>query len=566
MAWTYLESAVMLVASLHLIKAPYTKVEESFSIQAIHDIINYGVFDLSQYDHIQFPGAVPRSFIGPLVIAYLTKPLLFFSKLWNGNGDVPPTQMETQLLVRGVIAFTNCLSIIYLKEKFQHLVDKESGAAVDEEGNKRNVKVANDFSFSTCGNWFLLFFMSSFHMMFYCSRPLPNFVLAFAMTNIALGLVLSGSSNLAIAILAFSSVVFRVEIAALGVAVTLLSISYKKITMAKAIRFGVMGLSLGVTLSLFIDSYFWSNWGIPEVDSFIFNVLEGNSASWGTESPLAYINKYLPMIFLPPTVLILNYFSLRFAPTELKIVAFAGYIHILIMSLQPHKEWRFIIYAVPSIMMLGSLSAAYLWENVKIETFINTLYLLTLPMTIVISFALSMMFLYISRMNYPGGEALAAFNNYIVGNNITNVTAHISIPACMTGVSLFGELDYDDYGVVYDRSENITELGSLWKTFDYAILMETSMSSVPLQQARSDEWELIATTEMFMGLNYTYINDVFFQEERNIPEIFRVAFTNRTIIPFFQEFVDNSLVRSDIFYTYKRVKEEKSSPYIKNAM
>lgn len=556
----------MLIASLHLIKAPYTKVEESFSIQAIHDIINYGVSDISQYDHIKFPGAVPRSFIGPLVIAYLTKPLLFFSNLWNKGASVAPTQMETQLLVRGVIAFTNCLSIFYLKEKFQHLVDKESGAAVDEEGNKKNVKVANDFSFSSSGSWFLLFFMSSFHMMFYCSRPLPNFVLAFSMTNVALGLVLAGSSNLAIAILAFSAIVFRIEIAALGVAVTLLSIYYKKISLAKAARFGVMGLSLGITLSLFIDSYFWNNWGIPEVDSFIFNVLEGNSASWGTESPLAYINKYIPMIFLPPTVIILNYFSLRFAPTELKIVAFAGYIHVLLMSLQPHKEWRFILYAIPSIMMLGSLSAAYLWENVQVETFMNALYLFTLPMTVVISFTLSMMFLYISRMNYPGGDALAAFNNYIIGNNITNVTVHLSIPPCMTGVTLFGELEYNDYGVTYDRSENATELSSLWKTFDYAILMEQSMDNVPIKQARSNEWELIGSTEMFMGLNYTYINDVFFQEERNIPEIFRVAFNNKTIIPFAMEFAEKSLIKSDIFYTYKRVKPEQSSPYISNAM
>lgn len=555
MTWTFLESALLVIASLHLIKAPYTKAEESFNLQAIHDIINYGVFDISKYDHLQFPGAVPRTFIGALIVSGCLKPFLWISSLWNGS-DALPTQLETQLLARGVIALINCLSIIYLKEQYQALVDRESGAAEDDEGNKINTHVKNDFSFTSAGNWFLLFFMSSFHMMFYCSRPLPNFVVAFSLTNLALAMVLKGKYEWSIGILAFASVVFRLEIAALGVGITLCCIYFKKVSIFKAIRFGVMGLSLGISLSLFVDSYFWKNWGIPEIDSFIFNVVEGNSSNWGTESFFAYFNKYVPMLFLPPTALILNYAALKFAPTDLKIVAFASYFHILILSLQPHKEWRFIVYAVPSIMLLGSLSAAYLWENVKVENFMNALYLISLPATPLISFILSMLFLYISRMNYPGGDALFSFNNYIINHNVTDVTVHISVPPCMTGVSLFGELDYDRYAVTYDRTENIQSLTSLWKTFDYAILLESSMDSFQLDTAKDNEWEIIQTTQMFMGLNYTYINDLFFDEERNIPEIFRVAFTNRTIGPFFTDLVENSIVKSDIFYTYKRISKD----------
>jgi len=555
MTWTFLESALLVIASLHLIKAPYTKVEESFNLQAIHDIINYGVFDISKYDHLQFPGAVPRTFIGALIVSGCLKPFLWISSLWNGS-DALPTQLETQLLARGVIALINCLSIIYLKEQYQALVDRESGAAEDDEGNKINTHVKNDFSFTSAGNWFLLFFMSSFHMMFYCSRPLPNFVVAFSLTNLALAMVLKGKYEWSIGILAFASVVFRLEIAALGVGITLCCIYFKKVSIFKAIRFGVMGLSLGISLSLFVDSYFWKNWGIPEIDSFIFNVVEGNSSNWGTESFFAYFNKYVPMLFLQPTALILNYAALKFAPTDLKIVAFASYFHILILSLQPHKEWRFIVYAVPSIMLLGSLSAAYLWENVKVENFMNALYLISLPATPLISFILSMLFLYISRMNYPGGDALFSFNNYIINHNVTDVTVHISVPPCMTGVSLFGELDYDRYAVTYDRTENIQSLTSLWKTFDYAILLESSMDSFQLDTAKDNEWEIIQTTQMFMGLNYTYINDLFFDEERNIPEIFRVAFTNRTIGPFFTDLVENSIVKSDIFYTYKRISKD----------
>ena len=69
---------------LHLWIAPYTKVEESFHIQAIHDIETYGIPTANvkntlqaEYDHFKFPGAVPRTFAGAVALSGLSTPVIW---------------------------------------------------------------------------------------------------------------------------------------------------------------------------------------------------------------------------------------------------------------------------------------------------------------------------------------------------------------------------------------------------------------------------------------------------------------------------------------------------------
>ena len=549
---SYLDGLLIAVSSLHLLRAPFTKVEESFNIQAIHDILNYGVFDISKYDHIQFPGAVPRTFTGALIVALLVKPIVLLRSLF---GAPQSTQLETQLMVRGTIGLLNCLSIIYLRNALQECLDAretktksndktpETETEVVEEGVENN-------SFSTAGTWFILFVVTSFHLMFYSTRTLPNFIITFSLTNIALAWTLKQINHWAIFLLAVTAIIFRLEVAALGLGITIFSVLSHRITPLRAIKFGVYGMFIGMGISLTIDSYFWGTWVVPEVDAFIFNVMMGNSARWGTEPALAYLYKYLPIIFFPQTVILLNHLGLKMAPTDLRIVAFASYFHIAALSLQPHKEWRFIVYSIPAIMMVGAVGAAHLWENLRTK-FYPLVYLL--PLSPLISFCISMLFLYISGMNYPGGDALMKLNDYIVENNITNVTVHASVPACMTGITLFGGLDYSKYGVTYDKTENYTQIRSLWPSYDYLITVESNSSRLPFENGNGTaNWELIQWTPMFVGLNYTFLGNLASDASEDLPRFIGNLAKEGSVVDAIYEILDGILIKEDVLFTYER--------------
>ncbi|CAI4899312.1 AFH_G0047390.mRNA.1.CDS.1 [Saccharomyces cerevisiae] len=550
MRWSVLDTVLLTVISFHLIQAPFTKVEESFNIQAIHDILTYSVFDISQYDHLKFPGVVPRTFVGAVIIAMLSRPYLYLSSLIQTSR---PTSMDVQLVVRGIVGLTNGLSFIYLKNCLQDMFDEITKKKKEENEDK------DIYIYDSVGTWFLLFLIGSFHLMFYSTRTLPNFVMTLPLTNVALGWVLLGRYNAAIFLSALVAIVFRLEVSALSAGIALFSVIFKKISLFDAIKFGIFGLGLGSAISITVDSYFWQEWCLPEVDGFLFNVVAGYASKWGVEPVTAYFTHYLRMMFMPPTVLLLNYFGYKLAPAKLKIVSLASLFHIIVLSFQPHKEWRFIIYAVPSIMLLGATGAAHLWENMKVKKITNVLCLAILPLSIMTSFFISMAFLYISRMNYPGGEALTSFNDMIVEKNITNATVHVSIPPCMTGVTLFGELNHDVYGINYDKTENTTLLQEMWPSFDFLITHEPTASQLPFENKTTNHWELVNTTKMFTGFDPTYIKNFVFQERVNVLSLLKQIIFDKTPTVFLKELTTNSIVKSDVFFIYKRIKQDEKT-------
>ncbi len=148
----------LLVPSLilvHLLVAPYAKVEESFNLQATHDILLYstpthdiGARLRASYDHFEFPGAVPRTFVGAAALAAVSRPILQILGWQYG-----------QLVVRAVLGLFNAFALL----RYKNGVVKAFGKAA--------------------GRWYILLQASQFHVIYYASRTLPN-MFAFGLSKI----------------------------------------------------------------------------------------------------------------------------------------------------------------------------------------------------------------------------------------------------------------------------------------------------------------------------------------------------------------------------------------------
>ncbi|EEQ28222.1 Alg12p [Microsporum canis CBS 113480] len=482
--------------------SPFTKVEESFNIQAVHDILKYGVPSvadplpvLNQYDHVSFPGSVPRTFVGAVLLAGISQPIIWLTK---GN---------PQAIVRGVLWFFNSLAL---------------------GGFARAILMV--FGSST-GIWYILLQSSQFHIMYYASRTLPN-MFALPITTFAYTLFvaclktspqvrISRRYRLCLYLLTVAGVIFRSEIAVLLGTTTIYLWAQGRIGLHREIiPAGIGGLLIGLTTTVLVDSFFWQEFPLwPELAGFVYNVLQGKASNWGTDPWYYYFTSALPrLLFNPLVYLVCIPFAcvahpLRQAARSIVIplVAF-----IAIMSFQPHKEWRFIIYSIPPFTGVAALGASYIWSR-RAKSIVYCFLSIFLILSTLASYTVSFFVLLpISMSNYPGGAAMKQVHSYAHGSQAV-ITVHMDTLTCQTGAThflempipespmihipgsndgKFPELKSGESSWIYDKTENELEKRNpkFWEKIDYALVEDEAILS------GMGNWELVDNAYGYDGI------------------------------------------------------------------
>ncbi|RLN63381.1 hypothetical protein BBJ29_001741 [Phytophthora kernoviae] len=223
-------SAELLVAAAmttHLLLCPYSKVEESFNMQATHDLLLLSPSDVSGFDHLEFPGVVPRTFIGSLTVATITQPLVY------ALNALQLKKFVIQYISRWVLGMLTLSALVF----FSDGVEKRFGR--------------------DASRFLLLICACQFHMMFYMSRTLPN-VYALALVLFALGFWLRGKLQRCVYLFTFATVVFRGD---------------------TVVLFAPLVLSvLSLLMTVLVDSYFWQRWLWPEGEVLWFNTVQNKSS------------------------------------------------------------------------------------------------------------------------------------------------------------------------------------------------------------------------------------------------------------------------------------------------
>ncbi len=410
-----------LVCAAHVLLAPYTKVEESFNIQAIYDLLFKDYRHPETFDHYEFPGVVPRTFLAPVTLATLVSPLRYVL-----------TPVALLCAVRLALAGILIGSLL----KIRHTLTQRHTATV--------------------GQLFILITASQFHIPYYAGRTLPN-IFALILTNIVISQRLHDtvkSTLRAHVILAFAVAVFRSELSLLLFAMILYDCYCQRASFFVSAVSCLLAAFIGATLSIAVDSYFWPQvhrhpFRYPELEVFYFNTILNRSSAWGTSPWHWYFTHALPraLIGAAPLAVLGAFASRGRARRSAACTAVPALCFVAMYSALPHKELRFVFYAVPALNVAAAhgaaalVAAAYtpLGKDKREPSVLERLSTLSaVAVCLAASACVTIVSLAASHANYPGAHALLKMKELRRcdgGKTAIHVDAH----AASNGVSQFIE-------------------------------------------------------------------------------------------------------------------------------
>jgi alpha-1,6-mannosyltransferase len=367
--------------------------------------------------------------------------------------DIADHPLWTQFLARFILMVATLVSWC----KFARAVDVRVGS-----------KAYATIPYSPIGTYLLLITASQFHMPFYSSRMLPN-VFALVLVLQSMAAWLQNDASTAASLLVFSTAVFRCDLLLLLFTVGLSWLITKRLSLVQAIRVGLLTGIFSLVLTVPLDSLMWQRWVWPEGEVFYYNTILGKSSDWGTSPWYWYASSALPKLLLAIFPLIpmaiFNIPEKAVALWESKptispfldttwleyILPAIGF--VAIYSCLGHKEVRFLFPVMPMFNLAGAVAIgrfhrlAFPPSNKdKTVSIVAKLGYTGCLLALCLSMMASIMFVAVSRLNYPGGEALLKLEKHLSKSleqslvpNQPDVKVYIDVAAAMSGVSLFGQ-------------------------------------------------------------------------------------------------------------------------------
>lgn len=252
----------LLTIVTYVIVCPYTKVEESFNMQAIYDHLHYGL-NIASYDHLQFPGVVPRTFLGSLLVSIASFPFITILQSLKAEG------VFHQMLVRVVLGALSWLSLVRLRR------------AIQSRFSRRTAQL------------FMIFSALQFHGCFYASRALPN-TFAGIVTALAFASWLEHRPVVALQLLGIATIIFRCDMLILTGSIALTMLGGGEIPFLPTLLTGMLTCLGALAVTVVLDSFFWRHWLWPEGVVLFFNTVENRSSEWGVSTWHWYATSALP--------------------------------------------------------------------------------------------------------------------------------------------------------------------------------------------------------------------------------------------------------------------------------
>ena len=443
-----------------LLFCPHSKVEESFQLQSTHDLFYHGIRPAFKaflwnekdvklpYDHLQYPGVVPRTFTGPLILSSLCH-VVRLLLLPIVDISLYPTTVQF---------FARCFLSLIIAHGWYRFA-----CAVDQKSR----------GLPFVGSWLLLITTCQFHMSFYASRMLPN-VFALAVILHSYTSLIKGNIQLAAALVVFGTAVFRCDLLLLLASLGLSWLFLRQLSIVEALKIGVVTGILSLLLTVPLDSVLWQRFLWPEGEVFYFNTILGKSSDWGTSPWHWYFTSAIPKSMLLTLVLVplsgvrvaeilvaleqrwrhsqsreiqlaQNLFDGQWLPYTIPVLGF-----VVMYSFLGHKEMRFIFPAMPIFNLAAAVGMARLTRLAfppskdKAVSWVGRLGFLCGIACLILTLAGHLVFCAVSRINYPGGAALQRLSIIVKdrqakGEAIAPLHVHIDVASAMSGVSLFGQ-------------------------------------------------------------------------------------------------------------------------------